>query len=215
MWLKAPQSVVSSLTVHVAQIIVIPVDSKLSGSQEQPMRAGDGGSPASQTGASPYRSDVLDARIRANEWRLIGMASGPLAVVLASSLGSLDPTFAPVVTVAPLGLPVAIVSGWIFGPVVATAPWRWLLPVVVGTAIGAALLGWLGASAMIVFVGLVFAVPSGGFSVVTALGISAVGIVFVVPALVVILPSVAVWALLLRVYVAWRGRIPEASRAPG
>ena len=178
------------------------------------MLTGEDGSPGSSTGVSRYRSDVLDDRIRANEWRLIGMASGPLAVVLAMSLGSVDPTFRPVAVVAFVGLPVAIVIGWIFGPLVVIAPRRWLLPVVVGTAISAAFIGWLGASAMIVFVGLVLAVPSGGDSLLQSVGISAVGIVFVAPALIVVLPMVAVWATLVRVFAAWRGRNPEvASRA--
>jgi hypothetical protein len=149
-------------------------------------------------------SDVLAARIRANEWRLFGMASGLLVGVLATYLGSIDRTFAPLAMVGFLGLPVALVSGWMFAPLVVAAPWRWLLPVVVGTAVAAAMLGWLGLSAVVVVGGLTLAAPSGGASLFAGLVIAVAGLPFVAPALLVILPIVAVWAALIRAYAAWR-----------
>ena len=117
-------------------------------------------------------------------------------------------------TVGFFGLPVAIVAGSMFAPVLVTASRQWLAPVTVGIAIAAALMGWLLISAVIVAGGILLAPVSGGGSLAASLGLVAASLAFLGPALVFVLPIVAVWAVLVRTIVWWRQRNPK-DRADG
>jgi hypothetical protein len=162
------------------------------------MSPDDGRRVESPRGTSAYASGLLDDRIWSNEWRLIGMATGPLVAVVVTLLGSMLPTSTPITAVGFIGYPVAFIVGWIFAPMIVVAPWRWLPPVAVGIGIAAAFLGWLEVSVFVLIGGLVLAPLSGGVSLFASLAVAAAGIPFIALALVVTLPIAAIWALLIR-----------------
>ena len=146
---------------------------------------------------------VLDARIRSNEQRLIGMATAALTTAAAGLIYGRMPGVAPLAGLALVGMPVAVVVSWAMAPSVVAAPVRWLLPMVIGTAIVGTVLGWAALSALAVGIGLLLAPVTAGSSVGLVLGVAFAGLVYTLPALMFVVPVTAMWVILLRLLVTF------------
>ncbi len=154
---------------------------------------------------------------RSTHDRAFGAILG-LAVAIASlAIGSSSSAMSFVALVAFFGLPMSALVGAICGPMVATAPVRWLPPLVVGIGIASAALGWVVAAVLIAALGSVLAFMTAGLSLVPTIGVIVAGLPFLVPTVVVTIPMAAVWALLLRAWLTlWVGKsLPESIETTG
>jgi hypothetical protein len=142
--------------------------------------------------------DVSNAAVRSNHDRAFGTLFGIVVAIAGLEIGSSNADLSLVALVAFFGLPISALVGSLFGRTVATAPLRWLPPLVVGIGIAAAALGWVVAAVLIGVLGAVFALPTGGVSLVPAVLVIGAGLPFLVSTVLVTIPMVAVWAMLVR-----------------
>jgi hypothetical protein len=74
---------------------------------------------------------------------LVGLGAGICVALVTAFIGAVVPELAPAAGLAIVGLPVALISGWTFAPIVVGAPRRWLPPLVIGLGIATAFsAGW-------------------------------------------------------------------------
>jgi hypothetical protein len=172
--------------------------------------------PPNQTDAS---GDVSTAPGRSDHDRTFGTVLGVAVSIVSLLIGSSNASLSLVALVAFFGLPISALVGSIFGPTVATAPLRWLPPLIVGIGIASAALGWVVAAVLIAGLGIVFALMTAGLSLVPAVLVVVAGLPLLVPTVIVTITMAAVWAVLLRALATvWakahaRGRVAAAAVA--
>jgi hypothetical protein len=150
----------------------------------------------------PGTGNVLEARIRSNQWRLAGMGSGFLVTVLTTVVGSNVRALSFLEGIGWLGIPLSLILGWIFAPAVVKAGPVGLLLLVFGVGIVGTFIGWLVVSAAVVMLGLLLGPASAGDSLTYSAMISAEGFRQIASILPVTIGIIAMWAVLVRAIAA-------------